>query len=142
RAADGGEWYRQRAGRARPAHGELTCVAALPSFELRCRSRQSARERALWAHRRRLHRRQGDAQGAVRTGRRWHRVARRNRRDAARYAAEVATCASREEGETVGRPRSEEHTSELQSRENLVCRLLLEKKKKKQFVLVMSNIIR
>src|SRR5207302_3417069 len=26
-------------------------------------------------------------------------------------------------------PRSEEHTSELQSRENLVCRLLLEKKK-------------
>src|SRR5436309_15385557 len=26
--------------------------------------------------------------------------------------------------------RSEEHTSELQSRENLVCRLLLEKKKK------------
>src|SRR5690606_41871746 len=30
------------------------------------------------------------------------------------------------------RIRSEEHTSELQSRENLVCRLLLEKKKKKQ----------
>src|SRR5436309_7790886 len=29
-----------------------------------------------------------------------------------------------------GFPRSEEHTSELQSRENLVCRLLLEKKKK------------
>src|SRR5690606_42098798 len=28
-------------------------------------------------------------------------------------------------------PRSEEHTSELQSRENLVCRLLLEKKKTK-----------
>src|SRR5690606_39807840 len=33
-----------------------------------------------------------------------------------------------------GRPgaRSEEHTSELQSRENLVCRLLLEKKKKQK----------
>src|SRR5690606_37879495 len=30
----------------------------------------------------------------------------------------------------VGLGRSEEHTSELQSRENLVCRLLLEKKKK------------
>src|SRR5690606_41163484 len=30
----------------------------------------------------------------------------------------------------VLRPRSEEHTSELQSRENLVCRLLLEKKQK------------
>src|SRR2546422_8493002 len=29
------------------------------------------------------------------------------------------------------RPRSEEHTSELQSRLHLVCRLLLEKKKKK-----------
>src|SRR5690606_42053057 len=28
--------------------------------------------------------------------------------------------------------RSEEHTSELQSRENLVCRLLLEKKKRKE----------
>src|SRR5690606_41695428 len=28
--------------------------------------------------------------------------------------------------------RSEEHTSELQSRENLVCRLLLEKKKEKK----------
>src|SRR5215475_5811076 len=30
------------------------------------------------------------------------------------------------------RARSEEHTSELQSRENIVCRLLLEKKKKKK----------
>src|SRR5262245_65348927 len=32
----------------------------------------------------------------------------------------------------LGRPRSEEHTSELQSLRHLVCRLLLEKKKKKQ----------
>src|SRR5215208_8150023 len=31
----------------------------------------------------------------------------------------------------VAKPRSEEHTSELQSRGHLVCRLLLEKKKKK-----------
>src|SRR2546430_11983473 len=31
---------------------------------------------------------------------------------------------------TLGWPRSEEHTSELQSQSNLVCRLLLEKKKK------------
>src|SRR6266536_1069339 len=30
-------------------------------------------------------------------------------------------------------PRSEEHTSELQSRVDLVCRLLLEKKKKKEY---------
>src|SRR2546430_3616087 len=32
----------------------------------------------------------------------------------------------------VVRARSEEHTSELQSQSNLVCRLLLEKKKKKK----------
>src|SRR2546427_10212628 len=31
----------------------------------------------------------------------------------------------------AGEGRSEEHTSELQSQSNLVCRLLLEKKKKK-----------
>src|SRR2546430_4669759 len=34
--------------------------------------------------------------------------------------------------------RSEEHTSELQSQSNLVCRLLLEKKKKK----IKNNIVR
>src|SRR2546422_5414179 len=33
-------------------------------------------------------------------------------------------------GELDGQARSEEHTSELQSRLHLVCRLLLEKKKK------------
>src|SRR3712207_7231009 len=33
--------------------------------------------------------------------------------------------------DTGGEARSEEHTSELQSRQYLVCRLLLEKKKKK-----------
>src|SRR5205085_10882302 len=32
----------------------------------------------------------------------------------------------------LARKRSEEHTSELQSQSNLVCRLLLEKKKKKK----------
>src|SRR5690606_41825471 len=35
----------------------------------------------------------------------------------------------REERQREALRRSEEHTSELQSRENLVCRLLLEKKK-------------
>src|SRR5690606_41426804 len=35
-------------------------------------------------------------------------------------------------GGASGVLRSEEHTSELQSRENLVCRLLLEKKNKKK----------
>src|SRR3712207_7510089 len=36
---------------------------------------------------------------------------------------------SRRCGASARRPRSEEHTSELQSRQYLVCRLLLEKKK-------------
>src|SRR5690606_39857291 len=35
----------------------------------------------------------------------------------------------RDDDDAYGKMRSEEHTSELQSRENLVCRLLLEKKK-------------
>src|SRR5690606_19084205 len=35
--------------------------------------------------------------------------------------------------EMMLKARSEEHTSELQSRENLVCRLLLEKKKDKRY---------
>src|SRR5438477_2955509 len=37
----------------------------------------------------------------------------------------------RDDHEVRGLQRSEEHTSELQSHVNLVCRLLLEKKKKK-----------
>src|SRR2546430_11068356 len=41
-------------------------------------------------------------------------------------------------GDVVEEQRSEEHTSELQSQSNLVCRLLLEKKKEVQsdFVLL------
>src|SRR5215469_17121543 len=35
--------------------------------------------------------------------------------------------------------RSEEHTSELQSRRDLVCRLLLEKKKKKKYRLLINK---
>src|SRR2546430_7317545 len=35
----------------------------------------------------------------------------------------------------VRKPRSEEHTSELQSQSNLVCRLLLEKKNNKTYSL-------
>src|SRR3712207_7377712 len=60
----------------------------------------------------------------------------------ARPPSWVAACsaAERARGRTIGtrrdggatiRRRSEEHTSELQSRQYLVCRLLLEKKKKK-----------
>src|SRR2546427_9552428 len=36
------------------------------------------------------------------------------------------------DGAALGKPRSEEHTSELQSQSNLVCRLLLEKKKRNE----------
>src|SRR2546427_9180973 len=37
---------------------------------------------------------------------------------------------SSSDGKRVSKSRSEEHTSELQSQSNIVCRLLLEKKKK------------
>src|SRR2546422_1938400 len=42
-------------------------------------------------------------------------------------------------GPALGRLRSEEHTSELQSRLHLVCRLLLEKKKKKRMTLMHAH---
>src|SRR5256885_11454975 len=42
------------------------------------------------------------------------------------------------EFETADRYRSEEHTSELQSPCNLVCRLLLEKKKKQTRVILIT----
>src|SRR5690606_40716750 len=45
--------------------------------------------------------------------------------DAVTRALPASSVADRDENDW----RSEEHTSELQSRENLVCRLLLEKKK-------------
>src|SRR6266566_5737240 len=41
----------------------------------------------------------------------------------------------------AGRPRSEEHTSELQSPCNLVCRLLLEKKKNIIYQLLLQIVI-
>src|SRR5207302_8654366 len=47
-----------------------------------------------------------------------------------RRAYRVFGCRCRSPPIPSGSARSEEHTSELQSRENLVCRLLLEKKKK------------
>src|SRR5690242_21063829 len=50
-----------------------------------------------------------------------------------REAIKTLTVAQRLAGELGDDPlRSEEHTSELQSHVNLVCRLLLEKKKKKK----------
>src|SRR2546430_9167625 len=46
--------------------------------------------------------------------------------------ASASTSAERRSKRSRCRPRSEEHTSELQSQSNLVCRLLLEKKKTHQ----------
>src|SRR5256885_12033613 len=48
------------------------------------------------------------------------------------FATPYAIFVFQEYEDRVGRRRSEEHTSELQSPCNLVCRLLLEKKKKKR----------
>src|SRR3712207_7586185 len=45
-------------------------------------------------------------------------------------ALKTASSSAPEAGRVVEPDRSEEHTSELQSRQYLVCRLLLEKKKK------------
>src|SRR2546430_5723384 len=47
---------------------------------------------------------------------------------AARRASSPASSVPQHRGASTS-PRSEEHTSELQSQSNLVCRLLLEKKK-------------
>src|SRR5690349_23137549 len=46
--------------------------------------------------------------------------------------SEAAVPVTRKRGPGACWLRSEEHTSELQSRRDLVCRLLLEKKKKKK----------
>src|SRR6266404_8589494 len=56
------------------------------------------------------------------------------RRDGREGGGGAAPLDRREDGRTLGAapgPRSEEHTSELQSLAYLVCRLLLEKKNKK-----------
>src|SRR5207302_8423555 len=49
----------------------------------------------------------------------------------ATYHFELTAPGGRRTGTRPAPARSEEHTSELQSRENLVCRLLLEKKNNK-----------
>src|SRR3712207_8267180 len=55
-------------------------------------------------------------------------VAARVRRQVGKHVGPLPPAAGAEE------PRSEEHTSELQSRQYLVCRLLLEKKNNNQTV--------
>src|SRR5260370_11429852 len=53
-------------------------------------------------------------------------------------ATTATICQSKDQllRDSLARQRSEEHTSELQSHLNLVCRLLLEKKKKKILIIV------
>src|SRR5690606_42160144 len=78
-------------------------------------------------HCRRHHRRAAAAAGGQQRGR-----AQRGQQPAAQAGLHEHASASVDPGR--GRrfiARSEEHTSELQSREKLVCRLLLEKKKKR-----------
>src|SRR5256886_7322898 len=67
---------------------------------------------------------------ATATGRGSGRIAHRRRRRGARVSEPARPHRGQVHSEPVQRdPRSEEHTSELQSQSNLVCRLLLEKKK-------------
>src|SRR5690242_21237236 len=67
-------------------------------------------------------RRRGErSRGRRRRRRRRRRRTRRPRLSVPALAADLV--------DPVAQPRSEEHTSELQSHVNLVCRLLLEKKK-------------
>src|SRR5438270_6517761 len=77
--------------------------------------------------------RSADRHGAVRRGPRWPDRAEGGRPtgDGAVRCRGGARGLPQEQGRAVDRSRSEEHTSELQSQSNLVCRLLLEKKKKK-----------
>src|SRR3712207_7177310 len=68
--------------------------------------------------------------GCVPSGRRWSRSPGRRTRPARRHRTGSGRSGRQWPCEPPGEPcRSEEHTSELQSRQYLVCRLLLEKKK-------------
>src|SRR3989475_5583020 len=55
------------------------------------------------------------------------------------YLDDLLHTSGNETGASQAAERSEEHTSELQSQSNLVCRLLLEKKKNKKYRLLSSN---
>src|SRR2546422_4773237 len=57
---------------------------------------------------------------------------RRPERDTRSGRRSADGCARARQAHLARAPRSEEHTSELQSRLHLVCRLLLEKKKQNQ----------
>src|SRR3712207_8876047 len=60
----------------------------------------------------------------------WVRIALPHCSDVTRYMSVRVSVSVGRSGSGVEMSRSEEHTSELQSRQYLVCRLLLEKKNK------------
>src|SRR3712207_7375004 len=62
----------------------------------------------------------------------WSRIARWHISTPSRRRLPPLSSPSGPTGRAAGRVRSEEHTSELQSRQYLVCRLLLEKKNKQK----------
>src|SRR3712207_8567978 len=70
------------------------------------------------------------ADRAERSNQRTWRTDRRQRRPGKNQGARQTHYPAHRRLEQWARQRSEEHTSELQSRQYLVCRLLLEKKKK------------
>src|SRR3989442_10547584 len=83
-------------------------------------------------------------QGRVPSGGGTHRGSARSWRAPHRVGAAAAAGSRSTSPASSGRPdsratRSEEHTSELQSRPHLVCRLLLEKKKKKTLNISLSS---
>src|SRR5258708_10230901 len=63
-------------------------------------------------------------------------------RSAARRHGPCACGSAPRRSRTKDRCRSEEHTSELQSPDHLVCRLLLEKKKKQKELIVYHEKLR
>src|SRR2546422_11703863 len=69
-----------------------------------------------------------DSPAAMRSARSWRGSSRR----ASRPRRSSTACTTGASRASATGARSEEHTSELQSRLHLVCRLLLEKKKKEK----------
>src|SRR3712207_8968307 len=63
-------------------------------------------------------------------------VGQQHRVDAAGQLAQLVEGTGQLRGRLVQERRSEEHTSELQSRQYLVCRLLLEKKKQSICIII------
>src|SRR2546430_10230747 len=63
-------------------------------------------------------------------------------RRSGRFKVKIVICGDGFSTSTTGISRSEEHTSELQSQSNLVCRLLLEKKKKTRITNLANYLLR